>query len=194
MVTFGPLRSGTWIIVGVGMLLSACAGIDPRANRVLYTQCNMWYEHPQKMFSTNYHAGTILPIGTEIAVTKITYRKIHFRAVGLDFPFCVHFMPQHTASRAGGSESILKFFNRYFSPDNPSAPGGLLSRATEAELRMIKAGKLSVGMSKWAVLRSYGYPPGHRTSLEGNVWTYWVKKFNRIRVTFEDDRVTGVAD
>ena len=32
----------------------------------LYTACNLWYEHPQRMWSTGYRKGAIIPAGTAI--------------------------------------------------------------------------------------------------------------------------------
>jgi len=57
---------------------------------------------------------------------------------------------------------------------------------SDAEKWAIRKGVLVSGMSKEAVVVSYGYPPSHRTpSLSADTWNYWASRMGRFLVTFD---------
>ncbi|MBN1905695.1 MAG: outer membrane protein assembly factor BamE [Deltaproteobacteria bacterium] len=62
-----------------------------------------------------------------------------------------------------------------------------LSKLSEKDLKGIKEGVASAGMTKDGVMMALGYPATHRTpSLESNTWVYWSNRFKTIAVTFDD--------
>ena len=63
---------------------------------------------------------------------------------------------------------------------------------SEKEIEAIRKGIILNGMSKKAVLISYGYPPEHRTrSHESNVWIYWKNKLTSFEVCFDKEDRTA---
>ena len=56
-------------------------------------------------------------------------------------------------------------------------------------------GQVIVGMTKAETILAYGYPPTHVTpTTDLNQWTYWVNRWNRIVVNFEDDKIKEIID
>lgn len=149
-----------------------------------YTKSNIWYEKPEKILSTNYHKGVMIPIGTEVEVLKSNRKKIEFREVASGTVFKIKLVKKFT------NLSPDEFFNRYFSKDN-ILNSGEFNSLSSAEKEAVKAGRIEKGMSKNAVLLAYGYPPTHRTpSTDQNTWTYWVSRLGNFMVQFENDKVS----
>ena len=150
-----------------------------------YLKVNMWFEHPLKIQSTNYHKGAMLRAGDEVTVLKIGRGKIRFRdRHGMDFTLYLN--RKHTFS------SISKLAERTFSRSDIKAPGGAFDRMSAMEKENIRKGKVAIGMSKKAVIMAYGYPPEHRTySLDSDLWIYWRSRFIKRRATFENGRVVA---
>lgn len=67
----------------------------------------------------------------------------------------------------------------------------LTEAMSEEEKTAIKGGYIIPGMSKKAVLASYGYPPEHETeSLDSSEWLYWDNKLVRHKICFDGDGLT----
>ena len=41
------------------------------SGKTFYTTANIWYERPVLIESTNYHKGTVLPIGTKVKIKEV---------------------------------------------------------------------------------------------------------------------------
>jgi hypothetical protein len=146
-----------------------------------YTRTNIWYEHPEKIYSTNYHKGTILPVGTAVKIIDSGRRKIRF-TTDSGTAFTIVHVTKHNPI------TLQALQDRIFSKDDPMARGGKFNKFTKKEQENIKAGTIALGMRKDAVIMAYGYPPDHKTpSLEGNTWTYWESRFRRVVVRFGSD-------
>ena len=48
--------------------------------KMCFTQTNIWYEDPQKIYSTNYHVGTIIPVGTKVQIVRLKGDRIQFKS------------------------------------------------------------------------------------------------------------------
>ena len=67
----------------------------------------------------------------------------------------------------------------------------LTAGMSETEIESIRIGVIKAGMSKQAVIASYGYPPEHRTpSLGGNQWIYWMSKYKTKTICFDAQELT----
>ena len=71
----------------------------------------------------------------------------------------------------------------------------MTAACTQEEIDLIRSGVLDVGMSKPAVLLSWGYPPIHKTpTLEQQTWTYWTSRFNTVEISFDaEDRIIEIV-
>ena len=59
---------------------------------------------------------------------------------------------------------------------------------SEQEIDAIRKGVVIAGMSKRAVLISYGYPPEHKTpSLDDASWLYWLGKTTKKEICFDSE-------
>lgn len=174
------------ITLFAAMLLAACAtgGGDATPAR-LFTAHNIWFESPQKVYSTNYQKGNILPAGSEVKDVN------HYRDWGLEFVdvksgkrFSFSFVGKH---HPGLTEK--QWIDRLITAsDLPALTMGL----TASEIEAIKAGEARVGMSKRAVLLSLGYPPEIATaSTDLDVWRFWRNRFASYAVRFTDGKVSN---
>lgn len=153
-----------------------------------FTKVNIWYEKPEKIMSTNYHKGAILPIGTEVEILKSGRKEIKFREKETGTKFRIVLVKNYT------DLNEQEFFDRYFSKENilNSAEYTALS---DMEKKNIKEGTLQEGMSKKAVLMAYGYPPSHRTpSTAASAWTYWKSRVISFMIEFDGDKLEDIND
>ena len=152
-----------------------------------YTMANIWYEHPKKILSTNFHRGNMIPVGTKVVINRLRGVKIKFTVVETEGTFTYFHAKKHSKIK------LRELFERYFSKEDPMRPGGHFEKFTEKEKENIMDGTLANGMSKEAVLMTYGYPPTHRTpSLATDVWTYWKGRAGRFLVVFKDDQINDI--
>jgi hypothetical protein len=150
-----------------------------------YTKSNIWYEKSEKILSTNYHKGAMIPIGTKVEVLKSNRKKIEFRDSASGTVFKIKLVKKYTDLNPD------EFFNRYFSKDN-LLNSGEFNSLSPMEKEAVKAGRIEKDMSKAAVLLAYGYPPTHRTpSTDQDTWTYWVSRLGNFLVQFEGGKVTA---
>jgi len=155
-----------------------------------YTKVNIWYENPQKILSTNYHRGAIIPFGTKVNITSQSKDKINFTA--LDQPgitFILVNVPRHSLV------SATELFKQYFTQTDPKVRDSEFNKFNAKEKENIENGTLTEGMSKEAVIVAYGYPPKHRTPvLTSNLWTYWDAKILKKLITFKNNSITKIEE
>lgn len=175
------------IIFIVGLFGTAQVRAIDHTGKTFFTRANIWYEHPEKIYSTNYHKGTILPVGTKIKIVSLDREAIKFIVGDSGGMFAyIHMRKHSTITREA-------LFERYFSKNDVMAQGAAFHKFMKAERKNIKNGTIAVGMSKDAVVMAYGYPPSHKTpTLDSNMWTYWRDRFRRVFVYFENGKVVNI--
>ena len=180
-------RRFTTVVAAVCMMLAvpvlSQAGSSP-VGKTFYTAVNIWYEDAQKIFTTNFHKGAVLPLNTKVTILK--YRKSGFvfqDESGMEYKLI--YAKKHSR------KSWKEVFSDYFSEEKID-----LGKFSAMERQNIEAGEIEVGMSKDAVLAAYGYPPSHMTpSLDGNAWKYWYSRAQNFFVYFDDEgRVKEIGD
>lgn len=152
-----------------------------------YTQINIWYENPDRIFSTNYHKGHMIPAGTNVIIVDYLNNKntcIVFQEVkSKDKKYTLYYVPNHS------SITPHHVFARYIGKENYLVENNFSS----IELENIKKGTLVEGMSKKAVITAYGYPPSHFTrNLDYTKWKYWESKFDNTILYFENDKLIKI--
>jgi hypothetical protein len=179
------------------LLLAACGGNettrsvdgapDDSATGDYYTAANIWYEHPMRIYSINYHVGTVLHVGTKCHVSSVSRKAIDFETTdGKEFRMLIpgHGHQSHTDMR--------ELFKYYFSKKNEMGPGGKFEHFTKMEQQAVRGAVIMRGMRKEAVLMAYGYPPSDRTvSLDSNIWVYFHARFVTHAVDFENGRTVN---
>ena len=156
----------------------------------LYTAYNIWIMKPWNMNCINYkNRNNILPAGTKVQDVGIGKKRgemwphIHFQTVEGERSFQIGFV-----NRWHPGKTIRDYENYMFTNKNFEQ---LAEGLSELEINAIRRGTVVDGMSKKAVLISYGYPPEHRTSsLKNGTWIYWKNKFKTFSVCFDENERT----
>jgi hypothetical protein len=175
------MRATLWI----ALLLVACAGAPPPApfddlvgRADVVTRTNL---HPDearaRLFTTNYQQDGLIPVCASVTLLERNAELLRFRveASGKTYEYYYH--------KAAG-EPFPEHLARVFGTECPRAE---LDALPEIDQRGLSLGKPLVGMSKQGVLFALGYPPRHVTpSLDALRWIYWLNRFDRIAVIFDD--------
>jgi len=156
----------------------------------LYTAYNIWkLRNPWLMRCINYKYGNnFIPAGTKVRDPKISKDQngrpvISFVTIHDEHRYNIYF-----TSRWHPGNTIEDYKNYMFTT---KAFEELAAGVSEREIQAIKNGAIVDGMSKEAVLITYGRPPEHRTSsLQRNVWLYWQNKFRHFEVCFDNEERT----
>ncbi len=179
----------SFLITALFIVLSAAAQVSAERlkGKAYYTRVNIWYESPKKIPSSNYHKGTLLPVGTKVRMISMGNRKIIFRPKGSEEDFVIVQQRKHSII------TLKALFDRYFSKKDPMAPGSEFHQYTTLEQKNIEAGNVVIGMRRNAVLMAYGYPPSHKTpNLGNNVWHYWYARIHQVTIHFKRDNVSKI--
>jgi hypothetical protein len=165
-------------------ILAFAAASTAFAQNKLYTACNFWYEKPERMWSTGYQKGAMLPAGTEVADVKRSSRKLEFTDAKGGTKYAIEFTAKHHPGVTADQWMDRVLTGQDFA--------GLTKGLSAAEIKAIKEGKVQNGMSKKAVLVSVGYPPETGTaSTDGDTWKYWRDRFRNYLVQFSNGRVSN---
>ena len=165
----------------VAILALAAAGAATAQSK-LYTACNLWYEKPDRMYSTGYQKGAMIPAGSEVTDVKRSSRKLEFVAGGTKYS--MDFISKHNPGVTAD-----QWIDRVLTPQDF---GALTKGLSAAEIKAIKEGKVQNGMSKKAVLVSVGYPPETGTpSTDSDTWKFWRDRFRNYLVQFSGGKVSN---
>ena len=95
-------------IISLVFLGSVAPGLFAQeAGKNYFTKVNIWYEEPGRIYTTNYHRGTIIPMGTKVQLVSINKKEIKFTFDGVTY--AIVYMPKHA------SQPLEKMFENYFS-------------------------------------------------------------------------------
>lgn len=154
----------------------------------VYTLTNL---HPDnennRLYSVNYQLPFLMPVCTEVKITKIKNKRMNFTVVesGREYDYNWH----KKANPGGLKENILLYFGH-------ECPAEEIKTLSEIDQEGIKKGRVQKGMTRRGVIIAMGYPPPHVTpDLEADEWMYWMNRFNRMAVIFgEDGTVEGTRN
>lgn len=168
-------------------LLGICSVGAQDAPATQYLAHNIWYEDPADISSIFYKVGTRIPAGTEVQNVRIAEERgrplVKFQVAESGLELTVHFLQKYH-----GDLTVEAFKDRFITTKDFES---LTRNMNETETQSIQEGVLRPGMSKEAVLASYGYPPEHKTpTLEKQVWTYWRNRFVTKEIYFNTDGET----
>jgi len=152
----------------------------------LYTAYNIWFEKPDRIYSTSYQKGNMLPAGSEVKDVKRSRGKLEFTDAKQDMKFTAEFVAKHHPG-----VTAEQWMDRFLTNKDFAA---LTRGLTAAEIKAIRAGQVQAGMSRKAVLVAAGYPPEIGTaSTDLDVWKYWRDRFRNYEVKFGGGKVTASA-
>lgn len=168
------------LLASFSILFTSCHKARPlpkELNGKLYLSQNLWYQHPQKIYSIIYKTGTILPAGSEVHNIKVSKKAIYFKLADSAQQYRIIYQQRFSMIPA------MQYADRLFTEKTLNEQ---LKGFTPAEKTFIKTGNPTKGLSKAAVLVGYGYPPPHRTtSIQNNVWRYWINRWQTRQLIFD---------
>lgn len=134
-----------------------------------------------RLFGINYQRPNLIPMCAELTVQEVERKQISFMYQGVTYPFI---LDKHTR-KAG--QSLQQSAAHYFGKSCDKAAAAKLG---EIDQKGIRVGRPYVGMSKEGVLFAMGRPPFHANrSLESSEWVYWLNRWNRIILKFDENGV-----
>ncbi len=146
-----------------------------------YTCCNLHYEKDW-ISDSNYGGLPMIELGTPAKVKGYGRYRVTTEIDG---------RPMWLGLDYGRDEPLERFAAKLIVPDDPKRK---LAAYPAAVQRAIKAGQLSVGMTKEQVIMSVGYPLTSETSsLNLPIWRYWLGSFDEYQVAWDaNDRVREI--
>ena len=193
------IYNGTMVILIIVLVsicsITGCVHTQKSFNDTakLYTAYNIWiHQKSRNMMCINYKAGMgRIPAGTEVRNVMIKgleetdgslacARSICFTTVRDGRKFYIRFNPRWHPGKTINDYKADMFSTKKFEE--------LTHGMSEKEVKAIKQGVLIEGMNKQAVLCCYGPPPEHATiSLDDNIWLYWVSRWKKKKVCFDEN-------
>ncbi len=180
------------------MFLPGCAHV-PEGEKT-YTAHNIWYSGSGRNigYVINYQRGKMLPAGTEVAEIRVfanadrgnkkdlNYRRfpyILFKSINPRGWITVQYQRNHHPHRSLQEYKHLMFTNKSISEQT----AGMSQKGIDA----INQGVIVKGMSKEAVIMSYGIPSDHATpDQSANRWYYWMTRTRKKQVCFDANERT----
>ena len=186
------------VAVGCIISLAGCKSFDMEGegryfidyqtpSEPLYTAFNIWFEQTERIWAANYQKGAFIPAGTPVLRYGLG-RGIKYYVLGFDtggdHPGHYEVFMNMKPFPGRTKEDLIE---RMFT----SKPYKELTKGmSNLELKNIHAGTAEPGMSKAAVLVSFGYPPEIKTPvLERNYWFYWTSRVTKKELVFDSDGV-----
>ena len=180
LVVVALFGSGAYRLTAASAPSLQAAGDSAANPPARYTAYTLWYENPKKMSSINHHMGTMIPAGSEVIDVSIHGKHIGFQLAGGGGAFSIQFIRKYHPG-----VSIEEFKKRLFVSESLEER---IKGFSEEEKTMIRKGMVEKGMSKEALLVSWGNPPEHQTpSTTANTWFYWRNRFMKQAVDFDQN-------
>ena len=186
VVKIATLLMVTTFLIG-GLLANVYA-----ADETMYNKYNIHAQADKKGLLKSSYANYTDPGGGHVIVpanTKLTVRpwKRFMKDYGFyyDLPDGRHGVFEVHERRLG--ISVDEYMELILSPKPVSLKG-----FSATDLKGIKKGKASKGMTKKGVMTALGYPAAHETpSLEDNQWKYWRNRFRTVVVEFNSKGIVA---
>jgi len=173
------------------ILLVCCAGtLAGKSNtKKIYTACNIWVY--SNMRCINFKMGKFIPAGTELSYTGVISDQsgdyVYFKVAGSKKKYRMGFNSMWHPGKTAKDYKNYLFTEKTFDELVKDMPG--------KDIDAIKRGKVVVGMSKKAVLVSYGRPPEHRTpAIKMDEWRYWMNKRKQKVICFQNGLALRCSD
>jgi len=154
-------------------------------DKTFYLCCNMYYPAPETRFNdANFQfAGTFIPLGTQVKVTKLTEDEAVFQDVGTNTAY--------TFVQRYSTVPLASLMKVWLVKEDPKPKVEQLDVQARS---LIYAGRVEPGMTKHQVVMSLGFPPQHKTpSTALDVWIYFKRSMSPYSVIFKEGVVIAVT-
>lgn len=139
-----------------------------------YTCCNLHYENDW-ISDANWSSMPMIPAGASIKVVDYGRYRIHVEIDGRKMRLGLDY---------GRQQSLDAWANRIVVREDPR---GRIATWPAPVRDAVRAGKVTLGMTKEEVIVALGYPPMHATpSLDAPQWKYWHTGFGSFLVVWDN--------
>ncbi len=195
------------VLLAAVIVLVGCAHYRVLYEQPKYLAHNIWFASPTRIEGDGFkHQPYVIPIGTpvmNIMIDEDTSGSFHGKPEYIKFSLITNSdLATSSWVNIPGKELVMQIAPKFFRNvdgrmmateyaeqtfvDQPLEEQ--LEGFTAMEIRHIKSGTVEIGMSKAAVLKSWGYPPPCKTrDLEDRRWRYWLTKFVTAVLEFDED-------
>lgn len=137
------------------------------------------------LYSTNYQQAGLIPVCTDVTVTKINKSEMVFDYQGVTYTFAYD---KHTKGAGVSFQDVVK---TYF---GPACEKSKIDALSAPDKEGIRSGQPKIGMTKAGIVFAMGRPPFHANpNLDANYWLYWKNKFGKTGLEFDDKgKLTGI--
>ncbi len=142
----------------------------------VYLAHNMWYRSNKFVEAINFKGmPNFIPAGTQVMQVNVRSDRennyIYFRLAEPPQTYFRLFINARYQTNGHDELTLQELHNRMFTEKTFDQ---LTAGFSSDEIENIRNGTIQQGMSKEAVLVSWGYPPLHQTpSIESDQWFYW---------------------
>ena len=137
------------------------------------------------LYTLNYQLPGLMPVCSEIVVTKISKKAMAFTWQGVEYEMAY----EGFTKDAGVSfeQAVLTYFG-------PACDKAKMQKLAAADQEGIRTGRPSVGMTRDGVLFALGRPPIHANpDLNAPEWRYWRNRFATMAIEFDSKgKVTNI--
>lgn len=177
------------------LFLSAAPGIAEISslkswkNKTVYSKVGIhaeWKRDFYKSYSTN-HIGLrdFFPVNTKFQIDSINEDGIELKIAETNNVLKIEYVKKHNQI------SMDDYLNRTFSSEMIT----LSDKLTADEKTGIAKGELKLGMSRQAIFLAIGYPPASLNSnFNGSAILYEKKRFNKVELIFEADKLAKIRE
>jgi hypothetical protein len=164
----------------------APSGHEIKTGDKLQTLANL---HPDmqrhELYTLNYQLPGLIPVCSEVTVTKIASKKLSFTYQGQEFELAYD---SFTHKANVSFQQAAQFYL------GPACDHAKMKSLGAADQEGIRVGHPSVGMTREGVLFAMGRPPIHANAdLSAPEWTYWKNRYVRMIVSFDGSgKVSGI--
>ncbi len=147
---------------------------------VVVALVNIHADHANnRLYALNYQMSKLLPMCSQFVIEDIGSKEIQISYQGKVYSYL---WDKHTRS---AGQSLEQNFNLFFGDKCASEK---VKQLSSLDQKGIAKGQPLLGMSKEGIKYAMGIPPVHATfSLEESNWTYWVNKWARNVLEFDEN-------
>lgn len=136
--------------------------------------------HRKVLYSMNYQLPGLIPVCSDVTITKASKKAIVFEWNGQQFEIAYEGF-----TKGAGVTLEQAVEGMYFGKACDKAK---IDKLSKVDKEGISSGQPKVGMTRDGVLIAMGRPPFHANpDLKSSSWRYWRNRFGQLVVNFGDD-------
>jgi hypothetical protein len=171
----------TLLVIAASTCVATPSLADFKKGDKLQTIANLHPDMQRKvLYSLNYQLPGLIPVCSDVTITKVGKKKISFDYNGQEFVI------GYEGFTAGAGLSLMQAVEGiYF---GKACDKSKIASLGKADQEGIRSGQPKVGMTRDGVLFALGRPPFHANpDLTSTTWRYWRNRFGQLVVNFGDD-------